>query len=287
MTTEEQKLQDEKEVLMMSMEMDEHKFYVDPTAEIEHPPVAISFGDYKIGAESYPTPIGTFGNIIGIAAPPKSTKTFFTSLLTSTFLKGQVGYSGRMKGFREGKSVFHFDTEQSRYHSQRVFKRVLRMTEEEDKGYFTYSLRSMSHDERLAFIEYCLYYKKDVGDIGLVIIDGIADLCSDVNQIDECNKVIQKLMKWSEELNCVIVSVIHTNHNSNKATGHLGSSLTKKVETLVLLNKNEDGVIDVICQESRNFPFDNFQYKINEWGLPVVLDDAEELFKYTEFKKIV
>ena len=106
MTTEEQKLQDEKEVLMMSMELDEHKFYVDPTAEIEHPPVALSFGDYKIGGQSYPTPIGTFGNIIGIAAPPKSTKTFFTSLLTSTFLKGQVGYSGRMRGLEKVKVFF-------------------------------------------------------------------------------------------------------------------------------------------------------------------------------------
>jgi len=58
-----------------------------------------------------------------------------------------------------------------------------------------------------------------------VIIDGIADLVSDVNNLEESNLVVQKIMKWSAELDCHIVTVIHSNFGSDKPTGHLGSFL--------------------------------------------------------------
>ena len=41
-------------------------------------------------------------------------------------------------------------------------------------------------------------------NIGLIIIDGVADLCSDVNSMEESNYVVQKLMEWTSDLNCHI-----------------------------------------------------------------------------------
>ena len=79
---------------------------------------------------------------------------------------------------------------------------------------------------------------KDCG-AGLVVIDGIADLVSDVNNLDESSMVIQKLMKWTEELDCHIITVIHSNYGSEKPTGHLGSYLEKKAETQIQLEINE------------------------------------------------
>jgi hypothetical protein len=54
-------------------------------------------------------------------------------------------------------------------------------------------------------------------------------LVSDVNNLEESNACVQKLMEWSAIYNCHIITVIHSNYGSSKPTGHLGSFLEKKV----------------------------------------------------------
>ena len=248
--------------------------YIDPNKEIEHPPVAISYGEHsyntKDGLVSYPTPIGTYGNFSFIGAPPKHKKTFLVSLLSAAYLGGNSKrFTGNLKGHRDDRCVIHFDTEQGNFHAQRVFRRVLEMSGLEDQCYRTYGLRRLSPKERLNAINYA--FKKYEG-LGLVIIDGIADLVSDVNNIDESNQVVQMLMKWTEIYNCHIITVIHTNWGSTKPTGHLGSALQKKCETEIHLERNEfdASVIDVKCKSSRGRSFDNFSFFVNQKGYPEI-----------------
>jgi RecA-family ATPase len=126
-----------------------------------------------------------------------------------------------------------------------------------------------------------LYDTLDGKDIGLVIIDGIADLCSDVNNIEESNAVVQKLMKWTKELNCHIVTVIHSNFGTDKPTGHLGSFLEKKAETQIQLELNtvNKELVTVSCKRSRNASFDTFSFKVNKYGLPQVEGDFYDPLK--------
>ena len=284
MTKEQIAESDEREVLMMQMERIESELFIDPNEEIGHPPVSLSFGEHTMGGVTYPTPIGTFGNLIFVQAPPKSTKTFFVSLLSAAFLGGRSdGYTKGIKGYRDDKCLLHFDTEQGRFHASRVFKRTLRMTGLDNECYYTYGLRQLDYDKRVDFIDYCL--SRRVNNPGLVIIDGIADLVSDVNNIDESNKIIQKLMSWTLEYNCTILTVIHSNHGTNKATGHLGSALYKKAETAIQLMPNfDEGYIEVLCKESRNFPFNSFSYKIDDYGLPSVIDTDLDKFDTKKFE---
>jgi hypothetical protein len=248
--------------------------YIDPNEEISHPPIAISYGDHsyqtKEGTVTYPTPIGTYGNFSFIAAPPKHKKTFLVSLLSAAYLGGDVKrFTGNIKGHRDGKCILHFDTEQGKFHAQRVFKRPLAMSGLSNECYRTYGLRARSHNERLDIIDFAIRTSENVG---LVIIDGIADLVSDVNNIDESNAVVQKLMKWTELYNVHIITVIHMNWGSTKPTGHLGSALQKKCETEIHLEKNEfdNSVIDVKCKSSRGRAFDSFSFFINSAGLPEI-----------------
>jgi len=284
MTKEQIAESDQREVLMMQMERIESELFIDPNEEIGHPPVSLSFGEHTMGGVTYPTPIGTFGNLIFVQAPPKSTKTFFVSLLSAAFLGGRSdGYTKGIKGYRDDKCLLHFDTEQGRFHASRVFKRTLRMTGLDNECYYTYGLRQLDYDKRVDFIDYCL--SRRVNNPGLVIIDGIADLVSDVNNIDESNKIIQKLMSWTLEYNCTILTVIHSNHGTNKATGHLGSALYKKAETAIQLMPNfDEGYIEVVCKESRNFPFNSFSYKIDDYGLPSVIDTDLDKFDTKKFE---
>ena len=258
--------------------------YVDPNEVIEHPPVAISYGDHtyttKDGTVTYPTPIGTYGNFSFIAAPPKHKKTFLVSLLSAAYLGGKSKrFVGGLKGHREDKCLYHFDTEQGRFHAQKVFRRVLDMCELEDECYSTFGLRAQSHDERLDIIEYVLKHNRD---IGVLVIDGVADLVSDVNNIEESNMVVGKIMKWTEMYQCHIITVIHTNHNSNKPTGHLGSALEKKAETQIQLEKDEENpdIINVRCKASRSKSFDDFSFFVNDYGYPEVAGQNLEVLDY-------
>ena len=139
------------------------------------------------------------------------------------------------------------------------------------EGYETYALRTLGFKDRLGFIEHKLFETEE-NDIGLVIIDGIADLVADVNDIVQANECVQKLMEWSAKKNCHIITVIHSNWGSDKPTGHLGSFAEKKAETQIALERDDDtGVVRVSCKRSRNYNFEDFEFKINQFGFPEVI----------------
>ena len=45
----------------------------------------------------------------------------------------------------------------------------------------------------------------------MVVIDGVADLVSDVNNLEESNLCVQKIMQLSAKYDCHIITVIHSN----------------------------------------------------------------------------
>jgi len=269
----------------MLMELIKEECAIDTTEFMEYPPTALSYGEKTIqttkGDITFPIPIGTYGNFSFVQAPPKSKKTFFASLLASVYLSGGNNFGGNIRGHREGKCLLHFDTEQGKWHSQRVFRRVLDMANVQDVGcYQTYALRTINYKTRIEFIEHIL---KENGDKnGLVIIDGIADLVSDVNNLEESNLCVQKIMEWSAKFNCHIVTVIHSNYGSEKPTGHLGSFLEKKTETQIQLELNSvhKDNITVKCKRSRGYAFETFSFSVNQLGLPFVVGEIYDPLKY-------
>lgn len=269
----------------MLMELIKEECTIDTTEVMEYPPTALSYGektiDTKSGQLTFPIPLGTYGNFSFVQAPPKTKKTFFISLLASVYLSGGNNFGGNIRGHRDSKCLIHFDTEQGQWHSQRVFKRVVDMAKVKDVGcYQTYALRTISYKQRLQFIEFVL---KENGDKnGLVIIDGIADLVSDVNNLEESNLCVQKIMEWSAKFNCHIITVIHSNYGSDKPTGHLGSFLEKKTETQIQLEANTVNKewVTVICKRSRGYSFETFSFSINQYGLPFVVGEIYDPLEY-------
>mgnify|MGYP003646168854 CR=1 FL=1 len=234
----------EHNILMQYIEDD---CYVDPTEKIDYPPVALSLGKKLIKTEEgqmyLPIPLGTYGNLSCVSAPPKTKKTFFISMLASVYLADSNIYGGNMQGHRDKGNLVHFDTEQGRWHSQRVFQRQHQMNSKIDvESYHTF---------------------------------GIADLVSDVNSLEESNAVVQKLMEWSANYNCHIINVIHQNYGTVKMTGHLGSFLEKKCETHIELEANtvNKSWVTVKCKRSRGYPFNTFSFEVNELGLPTMVND--------------
>jgi len=278
------KTNEEREADRMAMQLLEEEANVDISEVIKYPPVSLSCGSYidkdVQGNEiEYPIPIGTDGNFSFVQAFPKVGKSFFISLLVSAYQSGGNKYSGTIKGHRRGRKIIHFDTEQGKFHCQKVFRRPVIMNElQTDDNYHTYALRAMTPNERVDFIEYILFDKFNEDKIGLIIVDGVADLLNDVNSMTETNYVVQKIMTWTAKKQCHLLTIIHQNFGSDKPTGNLGSALEKKAETQIKLEKNEvnKGWITVECKRSRNRSFDPFSFSVNDNILPEYVNNDFE-----------
>ena len=107
----------------------------------------------------------------------------------------------------------------------------------------------------------------EIENIGFVIIDGIADLATAINDEDEATRVIGLLLKWTKIHNIHICNIIHENKNNNFATGHLGSSIMKKSETVAFVTR-DDKLTKVTPDYCRNYPFDEFYFELDENHLP-------------------
>ena len=68
---------------------------------------------------------------------------------------------------------------------------------------------------------------------------------------------------------------MHTNPGSDKARGHLGSSLQRKAETVLFVHRVGDTSV-VEPQFCRNEPFERFAFTINEEGIPEICDLPNE-----------
>lgn len=247
--------------------------FIDVTKKLDYPKVAISIGEHITSGYTYPTAFGTYGNFSAIVGASKSKKTFFKSLLVSAFVGGQVDrYTTKIKGHRkQGEIVIDLDTEQGEWHAQNVFKRIPSMVGGVPDFYKPFALRPYSHLERIQFIEYLIYESEYKDSIGLFVIDGLADLVADFNDLKESASVIQKVMKWTGEKNFHLMTIIHQNSTSQKATGHLGSSILKKAETVCNINPTLD-YVEVTFPYTRGFMIDALNFKINEDGLPYTDD---------------
>ncbi len=252
-----------------------NKAFVDVSEQLRPQPVAISIGESEYKGDIYPVPFGSYGDFSCIVGASKAKKSFFKSLILASYIGGNAfDFSNNLiRGHNQkGKYVIDIDTEQSKFHSQRVFKRVCEMVGSNPDFYIPFSLREYSANERFDFIDWLFTESKYKGNIGLMSIDGAADLVNDVNDLQSSNKVTQKLLEWSDKEQCHIITVLHRNFGSNKPTGHLGSSILKKAETVSFVEKNGDLTM-VTPEYSRNIPFEDFAFMVDNNWLPFLTDD--------------
>jgi hypothetical protein len=173
-----------------------------------------------------------------------------------------------MKGHdTENKYILDVDTEQSLFHTQRVARRSCEMVGTNYELYKPFSLREEDPKIRFEFIEWLMMESQYRKNIGLICIDGAADILSSVNDLDLSNKIVQGMMKWTSVSKSHLCTVLHRNHGSDKPTGHLGSAILKKAETVAFVTKDDDQV-RVTPEYTRGYPFNEFLFELNEDFLP-------------------
>lgn len=251
--------------------------YIDPSEEMKPQPVAISIGSSDYKGTNYPIPFGSYGDFSCIVGASKSRKTFFKSMIEASYLGGNAShFCPSFKGHdTEEKYVISFDTEQSKFHTQRVQRRVMEMVESDIyHNYKTFALRAYEPKERLQFIDYIINESEYKNKIGLLSIDGFVDLVTDFNSLEQSSGLTEKLLQWTARGDMHITGILHKNFGTSKPVGHVGSSVLKKAETVVFIEK-EDNISIAKCEYSRNVPFSDIHFDVNSDWLPFEIEQNE------------
>lgn len=220
--------------------------------------------------------IATLGNFSASTGKAKSKKTFNVSAIVAASLVGKqvLNYRAHLP---EGKRrILYVDTEQSRYHCRNVLGRILRLAglpatmDNENLDFIC--LREYTPAVRIEVIDYAL--SQDRG-YGLVIIDGIRDLMFDINSTSESVEVINKMMEWSSKYDLHIHCVLHLNKGDNNVRGHIGTEMSNKAETVLVITKSNENskVSEVHALHIREKEFKPFAFTVDDAGLPVLTDN--------------
>lgn len=217
---------------------------------------------------------GDFSLIIGKA---KSRKSWFIILLVSALLYGKL-FMEKLKPCLPvlRRRVILIDTEQSHYDVQTLKERILRTAQVIDNPDIeVYHFRRFDTSERIKLIEHIIYNSPG---LSVVVIDGIRDLVTDINSPEEASYIKDKILKWTEELNIHIITVLHQNKGDNNARGHIGTELINKAETVISIAKDQRSpeLSIVTPEQTRGREFKPFAFLINADSLPEIIDRGIE-----------
>ena len=179
--------------------------------------------------------------------------------------------------------VLWYDTEQSQQSTQDILvNRIGRMVvgavpegassacQEALQNLYAFNVRMASWDERLRmFMDVVAYLKPD-----LVVLDGVRDLLSDINDGREAQAMTERLMQLAQQHKCCIVCVLHQNKSGadNTMRGWIGTELTNKVFEVYNCEKLRDRTFKVEQTMTRKYDIGRqLYYRVDEdTQLPVV-----------------
>jgi RecA-family ATPase len=123
----------------------------------------------------------------------KSKKSFFINIAISA-VTGKDLLLGQFRGClaHDKRTVLYFDTEQGKYHVQLALKRICaQINLIEPENLKVYGLRPYEPLERLKMIEYAITHTEN---LGFVVIDGIKDLVTSINDEEQATMLTPSWM---------------------------------------------------------------------------------------------
>jgi len=215
--------------------------------------------------------VGGFGQIGVFTGHEKSGKSFVLGCLASSAISGNAVLNFQMD--LKGRKMLWFDTEQSLFFYQWTQKRIHDMAGKRQNlpYYQAYHLRKLNPLERITVIEHLIYQEKN---IGVLVIDGIVDLLMNYNDLPEVQGVVQRLMKWTDELNILLLSVLHVNKGDGKIRGHIGTEIKNKCDFAINVAKTDDMNYRVSNPTGRYAGFPSFEFMRDADGLPQFEDNS-------------
>lgn len=233
-------------------------YFIDITKDYPEPP----FLFYKDSVGFMPC-----GDISAVKAKSKNGKSHFCAILAAAFLGGRTFDVGTLE---QTHSILWCDTEQAIYNTAKLLHKIYALaglpTDKQDSRIKVIYLRPKTPKERMRIISREAKRLRPT----LVIIDGVADVCENFNDVIESGDTINVLMRISAEYNCHILCVLHENKNKDDEgmKGHLGTLLLQKASDVWQVKKDGD-VFTATQTDTRNQPCDPVSFKLDQNGVPV------------------
>lgn len=179
----------------------------------------------------------TPGNLTTIIAQTKAGKSAFVGAAIAAVIAADRGLEDRdtlgwSAGAPGGKVLLHFDTEQSPYDHFRCIERELRRVgvDRAPDWLRSYGCTGFSLGDQKAAVRFAVDDAVKATGVFAIIIDGISDLVTSVNELPECAALVAELRELSVIADCPVIAVIHDNegkHSVGDGRGHLGKELLR------------------------------------------------------------
>ena len=232
------------------------------------------------------------GELTAVSGKAKSGKTFICSVLMALCFRHQVLGLERIEGQPSPISpqpstltplkVLWYDTEQSEESTQDILKnRILPMagiSESEFPAdcFQIFNVRGESFSERLSMLEAAVpRFRPD-----LVILDGIRDLVSDINDGVVAQDVVERLMRLASDNRCCMVCVLHQNKSGEDRNlrGWIGTELKNKSFEVYECAKSAERIFTWTQTDTRKYDItEKVQFSVGENGIPYLCTPAQLL----------
>ena len=229
------------------------------------------------------------GELVALTGKAKSGKTFVCSLLMALAIKQQIMGLQRLQD--EPLNVLWIDTEQSEDSTHEILsQRIATLIEQPipDEHFFVYNFRQDNWQERLSLALSCISMHKP----DLVIFDGIRDVVGDINNYQEAQDVLGKMLSIASWSNACIVCVLHQNKSLEDKTlrGALGTELqNKSFETYECQKDPDTRIFSMRQTATRKYDItQKLEFTVDGNGLPILeaigreSEEAKEVVDYSQ-----
>ena len=145
-----------------------------------------------------------------------------------------------------------------------------------DASLFAYNLRGLGFEKRREMVEAAV--RTVMPDI--VIIDGIKDLITDINDAVQATQIMEHLMALAQRYNCCMVNVLHQNKSEadRNMRGSIGTELTNKAFEVYECEYLERHKLFRVTQtlSRRQRMSRRLCYVLSKEGLPETCDEPQE-----------
>ncbi len=195
----------------------------------------------------------TEGEIMLVSGQKKAGKSNAILYILATALMPDVDISKTLmiRSTFTKKKVVYLDTEQSLARTKMFIERVVRISgvPENPKQLMFYNIRHLSLSDRIDFFQNHILPQNE--EIGLLVIDGIADMVDSINNEEKSKQLVDMIMSQLGT-GMSIVTAIHEGKDGNGAMGHIGQLLEKKCAgTIALFKDRKKSIHTIKCKMVR------------------------------------
>lgn len=215
--------------------------------------------------------VGTLENFVVVTGVVKSGKSTFLSAIAASAIYYNDIFGMKINLPKDKQKIAYFDTESSAFDMWRQMERIKKFSRRDylpDELFDAYNVREDNPNDIIKLIN--TYLENNV--CGVLIIDGLLDLCENMNDEGEAKRVTNWLKRITKQFKILIICVIHLGKKDNNTLGHVGSAADRYCQSCIEVSKDKEQQIFIMQSKfmRSDIDFEPIHIKHFETGFEVV-----------------